>query len=108
METLETSFHQDLNGDGTIGVPPGQATQTEVTSGDQFLFRDAGDPVWSAGVSGAAGQDIFFPVARASVDAPAGHAMLLSQDAGHETVSGHDALPTGLPVDLFFGHFIVH
>ena len=22
LESLETSFHQDLNGDGTIGVPP--------------------------------------------------------------------------------------
>ena len=25
IESYETSFHQDLNGDGTIGVPSGQA-----------------------------------------------------------------------------------
>jgi serralysin len=46
LETLETSFHQDLNGDGVIGVPgaTGPATQPSVTiaSNDTFVFPPAG------------------------------------------------------------------
>ena len=48
LETAETSFHQDLNGDGTIGVPGGTGTTIEssgstslVESGGHFFF----DPV---------------------------------------------------------------
>jgi hypothetical protein len=31
LETLETTFHQDLNGDGAIGIP--SATQTATIHG---------------------------------------------------------------------------
>jgi serralysin len=110
LETLETSFHQDLNGDGSIGVTAGQTTQPAVTSGDQFLFRDASDPVWNTAVSTALGQVLSFTAVGSVVDTPAGHTMFLSQDMGNETVSSHEVVPTGLAavVDLFSGHFIVH
>jgi serralysin len=42
LETLETSFHQDLNGDGVMGVPAAATTQAApdiVTSNDTFVFR---------------------------------------------------------------------
>ncbi|MES1147777.1 MAG: protease, partial [Bradyrhizobium guangdongense] len=43
FEALETSFHQDLNGDGTIGVPSGANTYTPATvAGDGFVFGPAG------------------------------------------------------------------
>lgn len=43
LETLETSFHQDLNGDGTTGFPGGTPLETAgatalVQSGSNFLF----------------------------------------------------------------------
>ncbi|WP_262048371.1 M10 family metallopeptidase C-terminal domain-containing protein [Bradyrhizobium sp. Bra78] len=42
LESLETSFHQDLNGDGTIGVPPNVieffgATSLVVTNNNYYL-----------------------------------------------------------------------
>jgi VCBS repeat-containing protein len=37
LETLETSFHQDLNGDGVIGVPAATAPVT-IASNDSFAF----------------------------------------------------------------------
>ena len=49
LESLETSFHQDLNGDGVIGVPPlattvieayGSTSLTEV--GNNFYLYDSG------------------------------------------------------------------
>ena len=46
LEALETTFHQDLNGDGTIGIPTvviqtaGSTAQTEV--GTNFFLYDAG------------------------------------------------------------------
>src|ERR1700694_4022812 len=47
LESLETSFHQDLNGDGVIGVPTSpvpsspmaQAASVVVASNDTFVFR---------------------------------------------------------------------
>ena len=47
LESLESSFHQDLNGDGVIGIPAGQtpsgvlshATPVEAASNDTFAFR---------------------------------------------------------------------
>ena len=35
LQSIETSFHQDLNGDGTIGVPPPPPTVIEVIRIDQ-------------------------------------------------------------------------
>ncbi|CCE01302.1 conserved hypothetical protein [Bradyrhizobium sp. STM 3809] len=43
LETLETSFNQDLNNDGTIGVPTHVASTTQpVVSQDNFHFSDDG------------------------------------------------------------------
>jgi hypothetical protein len=55
LEGYETTFHQDLNGDGTIGVPPGQAALGQATiaqdsaivtgfgSGQAFTFPSLSD-----------------------------------------------------------------
>ncbi len=49
LESLETSFHQDLNGDGTIGLPPLQATVIEALGstslaqvGQNFFLNNIG------------------------------------------------------------------
>jgi serralysin len=49
LESLETSFHQDLNGDGVIGVPPATAPSSVVTkvapvtvaNNDTFVFSSS-------------------------------------------------------------------
>jgi serralysin len=76
LQTLETSFHQDLNGDGVIGVPtpqspgvaPGPVSQppaVTIASNDTFVFGRGGavgngggnaDPVEHFGSSVTAGQ----------------------------------------------------
>ena len=68
LESLETSFHQDLNGDGTIGIPPTTVIESFgatslVKSGNDFYLNSistgtgpelqyAGGP-WTAGTFGA-------------------------------------------------------
>ena len=48
LESLETSFHQDLNGDGVIGVPTSVATSFQ-TGADTFAFHAAlGNVITSA------------------------------------------------------------
>ena len=48
LETLETTFHQDLNGDGTIGPPPPTVIQTDnnttslVESGSNYFLNTVG------------------------------------------------------------------
>jgi serralysin len=59
LESLEPTFHQDLNGDGTIGIPPtsaqsGSAMMVEAGN-DNFVFRadlGAAPPVTTADKSG--------------------------------------------------------
>ena len=65
LESLETSFHQDLNGDGVIGIPAAQAISgiasnpvsqpisVTVTNNDTFVFR----PGIGADVVANAGND---------------------------------------------------
>ena len=52
LESLETSFNQDLNGDGVIGIPaatgpvatgPAQAALVSVSNNDTFVFRSGGN-----------------------------------------------------------------
>jgi serralysin len=50
LESLETSFHQDLNGDGVIGIPAAAAPAT-VASSDTFVFA-AGTASGSADTMG--------------------------------------------------------
>jgi hypothetical protein len=73
LKSVETTFHQDLNGDGVIGIPAAQTPNTlepnvsaqaaglgnaaaqpfyaaSVAAGnDTFLFHAAADPIWNAG-----------------------------------------------------------
>jgi hypothetical protein len=65
LEAMETSFHQDLNGDGTIGIPaaPSMASALAVTAlttvSSQTLDRDEGGPGSSFFQSGSYLQDSF-------------------------------------------------
>jgi Tryptophan-rich Synechocystis species C-terminal domain len=65
LQSIETTFQQDLNGDGVIGIPTTAAPVATVkgtgpdsvgaqphvaaamTDSDTFLFRAASDPVWN-------------------------------------------------------------
>jgi 20S proteasome alpha/beta subunit len=68
IKSVETSFHQDLNGDGVIGIAVPQAAQNMAAQdtgtsstgaqpaymavgagADAFLFRGDPDPIWTAG-----------------------------------------------------------
>jgi serralysin len=81
LESLEPSFHQDLNGDGVIGVPAGQAnsaaaptpasqtspvSQTSavtVASNDTFVFGSGGGAVADSAGAAAIHLDVFSSVA---------------------------------------------
>jgi hypothetical protein len=79
LESLETSFHQDLNGDGVIGIPTAQTITTVqsgqlsspqpvvVASNDTFLFRGVEPDLFVA----AAGTDTIAP------DEPVGNRLLV-------------------------------
>jgi hypothetical protein len=56
LETIETSFHQDLNGDGVIGVPT--TTSNTSTSSSQNVSQSAATQLVSVTVGGP-GNDAF-------------------------------------------------
>ena len=79
LESLETSFQQDLNGDGTIGIPPPTHAVAQVVSAapagftvaDTFAFRPglggAGADSVAPAVSPAAGEILTLSTAAAPV-----------------------------------------
>jgi serralysin len=108
IESAETFFHQDLNGDGVIGVPTSSAAVTLTTSApigvagnDTFTFH----PALGAGIAANGESKATLELSEASLhagsnqlaalsnDPYAGHWASLPQsaDAGHETIinSGH-------------------
>jgi hypothetical protein len=64
LQTLETTFHQDLNGDGVIGVPPatvvieasGSTSLTQVGSNFYFYSGGSGPELKFGGAAVVAGQ----------------------------------------------------
>jgi hypothetical protein len=127
LETLETSFHQDLNGDGVIGVPspqsPSGAAQASnpraptvaVANNDSFVFgagAAAGGNGGNADTSGHYGSPtaaadqfaaLFADIQAARSQAPASDAHDAPVDPGH-----HDAAAIGLHVvDPHFGGFVI-
>jgi VCBS repeat-containing protein len=58
LESLETVFNQDLNGDGHIGVPSAASTATVAsnTVADNFLFTSSSGPVIESAAGGASSQ----------------------------------------------------
>ena len=103
LQSLETSFHQDLNGDGTIGVPAAQVTQSVAIGGDNFSFRDDGAFISSAAFNQVPVHSDYFPAA-GDFSQPAVHASLPAQDADY---GGILAAPPS-PIDLLAGLFIIH
>ncbi|MGY4237963.1 serralysin [Bradyrhizobium sp. USDA 4449] len=54
LESLETSFHQDLNGDGVIGIPSHTSPQDVMVAKDGFTFAPSASTPSSAMDSAAA------------------------------------------------------
>ena len=101
LESQEASFHQDLNGDGVIGVPAGtslapQVTTVTVASNDTFVFRPG---IGADVVANAGSANTFELVGFSSVTSNAQLATLLHDaQAGQpqalfqSTADGHDAV----------------
>ena len=60
LQSFETSFHQDLNGDGSIGPPPNPPTVIEVSgstslveSGSNYFLQATGEPTVELSYAGA-------------------------------------------------------
>jgi len=88
LESLEASFHQDLNGDGTIGVPAGSST----TPSPQSLAAVQGSAVW-----GQAGDDHFV--------FHSAFAMSSSAKPGNTETSEHDAFSLPAMSQQLAAHF---
>jgi hypothetical protein len=124
LESAEVSFQQDLNHDGTIGIP-GQSSAAQVASvatatlptaasappasagSDAFTFRaDLGNATAPSSVTATAPPQVGGLIAPAAT--PAGAELQhIFADAVHELIGSHDGLANGLLVDLAHG-FIIH
>jgi serralysin len=126
LESLETSFHQDLNGDGQIGLPATVLSTTAIESAgatslteldnDTFRFK----PTVSADVTGnAASADSFLSTTHSDqlqsvlndIQRSQSHSLL--EGAGNDTVthlaSNDVVTPTNVAVmELHAGTFIIH
>ena len=131
LEALEPSFHQDLNGDGVIGVPASQvvsnslaqAATAVVASNDQFVFKPGlgADVIANFSSPATIELDGFASIANEAQlaallnDAQTGQAQALFQSAsdGHDTVinlGNHDSI-TLMNVaisSLHASNFIIH
>ena len=127
LESQEASFHQDLNGDGVIGVPAGtslapQVATVTVASNDTFVFRPG---IGANVVANAGSANTLELVGFSSVtsnaqlaallhDAQAGQPQALFQSTadGHDTVinlGNHDSITlTNIHIaDLHASNFII-
>jgi 20S proteasome alpha/beta subunit len=119
LESLETSFQQDLNGDGTIGIPSHTSPAAQVASaalaapaapslgggGDGFVFRPdlgsiGGGNAPPPAVSPAAGEMLTLTTAAAAV----AHIDVVDV---HDLGGVHDGAVQGALFDPFHG-FIIH
>jgi hypothetical protein len=124
LESLEPSFHQDLNGDGVIGVPAAtQSAPIVVANNDTFVFRPT---VGAQVITNAGSTDTFELDGFSSVTSNAQLTTLLNEaqsgqsqplfkltNGGHDTVinlGDHDSI-TLMNVhvtDLHASNFIIH
>ena len=58
LESIETSFHQDLNGDGTIGVPAPTGTVIEAKGSTELV--QAGNDYFFVPVAGGTGPELMY------------------------------------------------
>jgi len=130
LESLEPSFHQDLNGDGVIGIlaaagpsaPASQGTTVTVVNNDKFVFSPGigADVVANAGSASTIELDGFSLVtsnaqlAALLPDAQAGQpqALFQSTNGGHDTLinlGNHDSITlTNVHIaDPHASHFII-
>jgi serralysin len=130
LESLEPSFHQDLNGDGVIGIPaaqtasgPASTALVTVANNDTFVFHPGvgADVVANAGSAATIELDGFSSVtsnvqlAALLHEAQAGQSQVLFQSTndGHDTVinvGNHDSI-TLMNVhlaDLHASNFIIY
>ncbi len=134
LESLETSFHQDLNGDGVIGVPspqgpaaaqgaaPGDVAaqlpfSAEGSAEDNFFFRAAADPIWTKGSGDKFDLDMLSSAVDGNqltadpndVHTVQSHSGFQLADFGHEVPGNHESMiVTNVALaDLQAGHFIV-
>jgi hypothetical protein len=128
LESLETSFHQDLNRDGTIGVPASQVASPQTVpaataNSDTFIFRPGlgTQLVTNASTTATFELDGFSSVASDAQlsallhDAQAGLTQTLFQPTpdGHDTVldfGNHDSVTLlGIALaTLHASNFIIH
>jgi hypothetical protein len=104
LQSLEPSFQQDLNGDGTIGVHAAKLI-AGLASGDNFVFRTdllaTGADITTG--SREAGVEIYWIASPGQVEAPgSGEAATWFAPAAADGFS-EDHLAS-----LKFGHFILH
>jgi serralysin len=104
LESLENSFHQDLNGDGVIGVPVATkpvAAPVSVTAvnNDTFVFQPGGGASDAENTASATTNhlDAFWSVSSNQLaalfhDAQVGQLQTISPSADvvHQTLDGHD------------------
>jgi hypothetical protein len=106
FESFETSFHQDLNGDGVIGVPAAtgslSAPTVTVANNSSFVFSSASDSAPNVGSADAIGHDGY---SSAASILPA--ALFQSAINGHDAVFNADstALMNLAVLDLHDGFF---
>ncbi len=128
LEALETTFHQDLNGDGTIGIPAGGSASHAAapslsammggSGNDNFAFRtDLGDaPPSTTANAGKFGSHEPLSssdtnIAWLLVDAQHDHWQTVQAALGGPDVLGdhHHAAAISVHIaDLHANHFIIH
>jgi hypothetical protein len=120
LENLETSFHQDLNGDGVIGVPaatapatPTHALQVTLANNDTFLFRsDLGGVDSNITSTGSIGSNehlplednessVFFHNVQATLETL--QTPLQMTAGGNDTVTNGGGHNSATPSDIHFG-----
>jgi hypothetical protein len=136
LESLETSFHQDLNGDGVIGVPTASSPASQIgmsgtvthsapvteASNDTFVFKPGfGLDVILNAANAHIELDGFSSITNTNQlqtllnDAQSGQSqsLFLAANGGHDTVitlGNHDSitLKDAHITDLHASNFIIH
>ena len=113
LQSLETSFQQDLNGDGVTGVHQVILDTTPPTpTADNFLFRAASEPVWDAGGADKFQTEVLHFMAYDKLQTAM---MTLVPEAYHavplvagEAVANHELAAKLVLASFYADHFIIH
>jgi hypothetical protein len=124
LEALETSFHQDLNGDGIVGIPAHTSPAAQVANiasaapppslggDDTFTFRaDLGAAAGSSGAAPAVLQQIEQAVASGIENLSSEVQHIIASEVQHiiagDPTGAHDDAARGPLFDLLHG-FLIH